>query len=269
MNSINKTFGWDIVTTPITANGIEIPNYKAITRSDNGACLNVAKATYTPTPNSLLVDTVERLSEITGFEKTGYSEFRGGRLILGYLKSNKTESIAGYPTDNYMVVGNSHDGSKSFFVGTSDIMLRCQNQFSHVSQQMKAYHTKNNALRIEEMLQAFQVYQDEKMRVNRNMEQFQKVKIDEKIIVALAERLFKMEAEEKLSTRKANLYEQFRGAVSRETGDLGMNLHGLFNSVTYYTTHLINTKETVFGNLVGLPADYNKLAYEFCAELAS
>src|SRR5436189_3197686 len=261
---LQSSLNWEIKTEEImTASGLIIPDYKVISRDDNGTLLNVAKSTYTPTPNSRQIEVTERLSEMTGMKIAGYDEFKDGKIILSYLQAEENTKLMDWDMKNYMVIGNSHDGTTSFFIGTSDLMNRCMNQFSSVSQKMKAYHSKNNDVKIDQLLRYFQTYQQERLEVDQKMERMQKVKIDEKIIVALTERLFKMDSEEeKISTRKANLVESFRESVSRETADLGMNLFGLFHGVTHYTTH-VSKAEKVFGNVIGHGSIMNKQAMEF------
>jgi Domain of unknown function (DUF932). len=261
---LNSSLAWEIQTERIkTESGLILPDYKVISRNDNGTVLNVAKQSYTPTPNSRMIEVVEKLQDCTGMKLAGYDEFKDGKIILSYLQAEENTKLMDWDMKNYMVIGNSHDGTTSFFIGTSDVMIRCMNQFSSVSQKMKAYHSKNNDLKIEQILRYFQTYQQEKLEVEQKMEKMQKVKIDEKIIIALTEKLFRMETgQEEVSTRKANLVESFRESVKRETGDLGMNLFGLFHGVTHYTTH-VSKSEKVFGNVIGHSSIMNKQAMEF------
>ena len=69
-----ETLQWDILEKPVYSNGKKVENYKAILRNDNGNILNVAKKSYTPTPNSRFVEVTERLHEITGFPIENYFE---------------------------------------------------------------------------------------------------------------------------------------------------------------------------------------------------
>jgi hypothetical protein len=268
MQEILKSIDWEIESSPIYSNGLLIPGYQAIVRNDNNICLNVAKATYTPTKNGKLVEVTEKLASMTGFEATGFSEFKQGKMVLSYLKADKATKLLGWDMEDYMVIGNSHDGTTGFFIGTSSVMLRCQNQFSKVSQNLKAFHTRNNEVRIDQLVGYFKHYEAERKAIADRMKQFSKVKIDHKIITALSERLFRMEnGQEEVSARKANLLEEFNRSITQECADLGNNLHGLFNGVTHYTTHVQKTNEKVFGNIVGQAAKMNTRAFSFCEAL--
>lgn len=59
----HNTFGWEIAEKPIYANNAPLKGYKAIFRNDNQQLLNVAKQSYTPTPNTRFVEVVERLTK--------------------------------------------------------------------------------------------------------------------------------------------------------------------------------------------------------------
>jgi hypothetical protein len=211
---------------------------------------------------------VEKLSQMTGFGIAGYSDFKGGRKVLGYLKADKMQKLLGWEMENYMVIGNSHDGTTGFFIGTSEIMIRCMNQFSRISQNLKAYHTKNNIVRIDELVGMFKQYQQEQQALYEKMKQYKKIKVDEHIISALTERLFRIESgHEEISTRKMKLTLEFKNSLDREMADLGQNLFGLFQGVTHYTTHVKKTKEDVFGNILGQNAKMNNRAMVFCDAL--
>ena len=69
-----------------------------------------------------------------------------------------------------------------------------------------------------------------------------------------------------ISTRKSNQINDFNYAIEREMTELGSNLWGYFNAVTYYTTHLRGKesqnyyKNNSYGNVLGSNANFNKKA---------
>lgn len=268
----NQELNWEVKSSKIYSENKEIKGFHKLSRSDDGGFLSIMRKSYHPTPNSRLVDVVDQLSKITGFEKEGYSEFKNGRLVFAYLKAEKRKVVE-WDSQEHLVVGNSHDGSTGFFIGTTQILIRCMNAFSKIHQKMKVYHTSNHDVKIDDLINAFRFYQQETERLNHQLERFHRVKIDENVIVALTERLLRIEGglEESLakaSTRKKNVIEQFRSSIDREVADLGPNLLGLFNGVTHYTTH-VKRGESVFGSVVGESAKMNKVAFEFCNAIAS
>lgn len=265
--AFNQELNWEVKSSNIYSQNRQIEGFQALSRDDNGQVLSIMRKSYHPTPNSRLVGVVDKLSEITGFEKEGFSEFRNGRLVLGYLKAEQRKVVE-WDTQEHLVIGNSHDGTTGFFIGTTQIMIRCMNAFSRIHKKMKVYHTSNHDVKIDDLISAFRVYREETKRLSQRMEKFHRTKIDEKVIVALTERLLRIDggledALDKGSTRKKNIIEQFRSSIDREVADLGPNLLGLFNGVTHYTTH-VKKGESVFGSVAGEGARMNRVAFDVC-----
>ena len=64
-------------------------SHKVLYRSDNNSELSVMKNSYTPLLNQHFMETTERMSEISGFPIQGYSEFKGGSVVLSHLKNDQ------------------------------------------------------------------------------------------------------------------------------------------------------------------------------------
>ena len=58
-----------------------------------------------------------------------------------------------------------------------------------------------------------------------------------------------------------------RDCIVRETNDLGKNAFGLFNGVTWYTSHELRQPQSNFGNTSGMAQQLNTKALEFCLSL--
>jgi len=211
----------------------------------------------------------ETLANVSGFNPTGFMEAKGGNVVLGYLQNNQgTQTINGHDVNEFLVLGNTFDGSKGIFVGTSSQMIRCMNQWGKIVKSNIIKHTKNNGFKIEELQKAYEVYFKDKEKTNEIFAKMAKINIDADILEALTLRLFEADTKhEKVSTRKTNQMDAFSTSVAKETADLGMNLFGFFNSVTHYTTHQTNQKETVFGNLTGTNEKLNSRAFELALEM--
>ena len=266
-----ETLEWDIIEKPIYANNKQIVGYKGIFRSDNDKLLNVAKASYTPTRNEKFIEVTEKLHEITGFPIQNYYDVEDGRKILAFLECTEPIQVCGYEFKDYLMIGNSFDGSTGFFIGNSNMMVRCSNRFSKNFRQLQVNHTKNNNLRIDGLVQYFDMFMNQRKQLFENMERFSAVKIDDAIKKALVERLTRMSEEEKLgtdiSTRKSNIISSINYSIDRECADLGNNAFGLFNGITHYTTHIKNSKTNAFGNPFGSLNELNQTAFKFCEQL--
>lgn len=58
-----------------------------------------------------------------------------------------------------------------------------------------------------------------------------------------------------------------RESIQHETKDLGMNAFGLFNGVTWFTSHELKTGSHNFGNATGVAQLLNAKALSFCNKL--
>lgn len=265
---------WEVIEKPIYGNNRVLAGYKGVFRNDNGKLLNVAKNSYTPTSNTKFIEVAQRLNEITGFPIQDYYELEGGKKTLAFLKCTEPIQVCGYEFKDYLMLGNSFDGSTGFFIGNSSMMVRCKNRFSKKFRQLQVNHTKNHSFKIDALCQAFEMFMDERKKLFTQMEKFNAVRVDNSLKRALVERLAKMSEEEKLgneqaiiSTRKSNIIAQITHSIETECRDLGNNALGLFNGITHYTTHIKSSKNATFGNPFGVLNDLNQNAFKFCLEL--
>ena len=246
--------------------------HKAIVKAETGKQLSTMKNSYNTMHTSDFMESVERMSEISGFNKAGYSELDEGRIILAHLKNNgENFEIGGHKIEDYLVMGSSFDGRYSFFIGTSTVLLRCSNQFSKLSRMEKVRHTKSAPKRREELMSGLEVYFEERRDMYRNFEKMREVKVDPEILRMAQDYVLSIDKHDrldgKLSTRKQNQLNLLHNDMILEMNDLGENVWALMNGVTKYTTHTMKQKERTFGNLFGNSANINKRAYEFATSL--
>lgn len=270
VRELSEKIGWEIKNKNLFSGdqiGLEkVLGYKAIVRDDNGGVLSVMKNSYSPMTNAQFIEIVERIREISGFELTGYNEFKGGRKVLAFLENNKEDCrIGSHKILNYMLLGNSFDGSTSFFQGTSTILIRCQNQFSKIQVQNKIRHTKAIHGKLQEFYDYLDFYLNQKEKMIETFNRFGNVSLTEELQEAMIKFVLDVKevSEKEISTRKQNQIDLLRNTILAETKDLGYNMWGAFNGVTKYTTHELTTKNPVFGNVFGSQADINDRAFEF------
>lgn len=156
--------------------------------------------------------------------------------------------------------------------GNTNIMLRCANQFTQTNQQFKVAHTTNSKERIAQTVKGFERYLEQNEMMYGDFQRFAQVKVDQQLIDESIKRVIDIDTTQEISTRKANLHQEITscihpGGEPRECFDIGNSLLGLFNGFTYYTTHVRNAKEKVFGNAVGTMASINARSYDFCKSL--
>lgn len=275
---MEKKLSFEIAESPVIydVNGqvYNSKTHKVIHKvEDPSSVISVMKNSYTPMFNSDFMESVDRLGEISGMPIEGYSEFGDGKIVMGFLKNNIEDfKIGGHKIQDYLMVGSSFDGRYPFFVGTSTVLIRCQNQFSRISKVTKIKHTKSAPLRREELFQTLETYFLNRKKMYENFEKFIKIEVSPEVRQLAIDKIMQVSEEdrleEKISTRKQNLINTLQADITTEFNDLGENVWALFNGVTRFTTHHINPKERVFGNVFGTPAEYNQRAYEFALSFA-
>ena len=281
MTKLAQTFGWEVQEREIVLGGIkdqeltiddfsmaEVPSFKAIINDQTGEVLSIPKQSYTPLLNSQLEEAAHMMAKASNGTVEGFETFKGGRKVLAFIKAeNNTGTINGNEINDYIVIGNSHDGSSSIFIGTSTTLLRCANQFSQIQRDFSIRHSGHIAMKFEDALNHYKTYYAQRDMLYSRFEEMSKVKIDKTLIESLTDRLFDVDrkllvkSEKDISVRKHNLIEGFKNlSLERELSDLGSNLWGYFNAVTHYTTHVKGGNNNSFGNVVGTNANFNARA---------
>jgi len=269
-----KTLNWEITEQPVqtvfNGNIVTIEGHKALARNDNGKVLSIKKDSYNPLPNGRFMEIAELIKKYSGFELTGYQEYKEGAKVLGYLKNNgDVQKIGGHVIEDYMLIGNSFDGSTSFFSGCVTELLRCTNQFGRINQVSRIRHTSGNEVKINEFLEQIkQHFKARSFMYNSFNRMGEKIVSDELFEKAL-NYILEIDVNTEISTRKANQKELLASCITAESRELGKNVWGLFNGVTWYTTHELNSKEKVKGNIFGTPYKINERAFEFCNSLVT
>jgi len=270
---IVPALSWDIKEQKIFTEGnsglVGVDKYKCIVRDDNEKVISVAKTSYCPMRNSEFTDSVNKISEITGFPVVGYSDFSGSKKVVAYLKNTKEDlNVGGHKMQDFLMLGNSHDQSSSFFLGTVTELLRCTNQFSRVkiTKGNKVRHTKNFEENMKEFYKYVESYFIERQKMYNNFNKFGEKIVSDEMREDLIKVLFKLEDGKEISTRKSAQIEVFNVVMEKEMRALGNNLWGLFNSCTFLTTHHLEIREEVFGNFTGRKGEMNEAAYQFCLD---
>jgi len=270
---------WEVErSTPYTqsVSGLYVAenDYTALKRSDNGDTLYLTRKTYTETKNSSFMEYTHKLSEASGFAIEGYAEFDGGRKVLSYLRSEEdfVHKYLGLKSENYLVFGNSHDGSTPLFVGSVNFLLRCSNQYGKIMKGLKIRHTKHHDFRVEEFIRLVASFQAEKEAEAIMLQKMAEIKIDESILDALANRLLNID---ETQIKEGEILHPFTGrrkaalmdSLTKETSDLGMTLFGAFNGVTHYSTHTKKSTDA-YGNILGGNMKFNEQGLLICNEIA-
>lgn len=169
VRNLDEKLTWEVESKNIFSGEVvgmdKIPGYKAISRNDNQVVLSVMKNSYSPMLNAEFLEIVENIRTISGFKLEGFNEFKQGKKVLAFLKNDREDFyIGGHKIEDYFLLGNSFDGSSSFFQGTSTELIRCTNAFSKIQVHSKIRHTKNIKDKISEQIQC-RIRQDIQFKV--------------------------------------------------------------------------------------------------------
>jgi hypothetical protein len=270
---LKPALGWDVTESPILLyDGTPVNDYKALVRNDTNLPLCVTSKKYTPFTNHQFATLSEEIGKIAKFSEINYQEVKDGKIVLAYLKNPDSKmKIGGFQIKDYMITGNSFNGQTGLFLGTSNIVLRCANQFGRIYQGIRIRHTVNISERVEALKQTVQMYFDERDRMYQKMEMFTNVKVDDEIIDECILYVLNLHDQEKLedrSTRRNNQIRIIKNHIIAETAEVGQNAWGLFSGFTHFTTHGVNQrKNNTFGNLFGSVGSINERAFEFAEML--
>ena len=271
---MNTTLSFEIQESPVLYNIdgsiLTSETHKVLSRSDNNRVISVMKNTYHPLLNEHFMESTEKMREISGFEFAGYNEISGGQIVVSNLKNNLGDfNIGGHPADDYLVLGSSFDGRYPFFIGTIGSMLWCKNQWSKISRLEKVRHTKSSPRRIDELIRSLEIYFLNRKLMLKDFNRMLEYEVDEQTKRLAADYIMGISKEDrlenKISTRKLNQLETFELAMGKNMEHFGNNLFGVFQSATWYSSHDLTQKESIFGNLFGTPAEINDRAYRFAS----
>lgn len=289
MKEGKNAFEWDIKQTGILdANGNPIKGYKQITRDDDGSSIAVMKESYTPMTTQQFSDTANEVAESIGGSGLEFRDWNDNS-VNGQMGANKPVvtcqmqiseplEIAGSKIEGKLIIGVGFDGGRSFFIGHTNSYLRCTNKFSSIVKDFKSRLTVNNMVRVEDIIKNIQTYKDYEKSLYENFERFQNVKVDEKIVQECLARLVGLTSEERmmtakerneeLSSQKLNKMDNILASIRPEMSELGNNAWGLFNGVTHYTTHIMNSRGSdELSTMFGAKNKANQIAYNMGLEL--
>lgn len=209
----NFPFEWDVESKPIKDhNGKIIKSHKNLVRSDNQESIFLMGAKYEPLTNRELWRFAQRVSLATGCPVTGHSEFKDGRVVMVQLENTKKDfEIAGHKMKSNIIIGNSFDGTRPIFIGCSDTLIRCSNQFGRILQTMKIRHSRQHEDKLDELVMKIEDYFKEYDKLLKTFNNFSKVKIDAKIRKMFVDTVLDVDSTVPyfdLSTRKKNLISQ-------------------------------------------------------------
>lgn len=282
-------FNWDIRETGILdINGNPIKGYKQITRDDDGSSIAVMKDSFKPMTTQQFSDVAHEVAEKIGGKIEQFKDWNttdksrnigaAAPVITAQMKISNPLEIAGSKIEGFLTLGVGFDGGRSFFIGHINNYLRCTNAFGSIVKDFTSRLTKNNIIRVQDIINNIGLYREYEQKLYENFVKFQEVKVDEKIVQECVARLIGLTAEERalspkeldelLPTVKRNKRDDILTSVRAEMDELGNNAWGLFNGVTHYTTHVMSSRgSNEMSTMFGAKNTANQIAYNLGVEL--
>ena len=269
MKAMKKTLNWEAVRAPIKINKKTIANRSAIVRNDSGELLGLRSKQYRLFTNKDFTELVNRVVLKTGYSLVGYQEFRKGKRVIAYLKLNEAclpnsarpLNVCGNATADYMLIGNSHDGSSALFISFTNVLLRCENQFTTPLRLLNMRHLSNNSFDEHILDKVIRNYHEERDQLYSLMTKWTKIVLSKSSIDRLIKHLLPAKNSGNDDHKIDRKRRELRFSIDREIAELGFNYWGLFNGVTHFTTG--RTTTSLFGNPFSEGNKVNKKAMIF------
>jgi len=272
-SAFQPTLNWDIRMEPLMINNTIDIGKMAIVRNDNNKLLSIVGQQYEPVSNAKLMHFTTALTKTGEFELMGFDELNEGKIVLAFLKNMQTNlKINGCINEEYLFIGNSFDGTKRFHIGTASSLVRCENQFSTT---LKVFSKKHNSLlnmNDETVRDILSIYNEKKQTFYNTFEEMESVRVDESVVIQLIREVHLMLTYDSKAIQPKDWTTSpsmitLHNAIKREMKDLGNNAFGLFNGVTWYTTHDMRNSEAHHSMINGNANRINQKAYSFCSKL--
>jgi Domain of unknown function (DUF932) len=245
--------------------------YQAVTRSDDAEVVFGIYQNYTPITNAEFQELARDLATAGGYEVAGYAEYNRGARVLAYLRNPTPGTLNGYAQNEYLTLGNSHDGSTQLFMAYTNELLRCENQFTRLAQRtsLRLNHKGDVAKKLALFREHLKLQVIENHKTQRAQQRMHQVTVTPQMTEALIKYLLKPGTDNAQAdaTTNGKVATLLRSAIARETQELGMTAWGLFNGVTRYTTHELTQREKTFGAVFGRAYELNNRAFDYLTTL--
>lgn len=209
-------------------------------RSDNGKWLGTFKEGYQVFQNSELVELLLQATESLNLDVTNGGQFKEGARVY-YQIELPSDYIGKSSVKRNITALNSHDGSTSICLGSTNIVVVCQNTFFKAHKEIeKVKHTASAKDRVQLMAQNLKRTIESDILMMDNFKRMADVELKDEMIERMIKKLFKADLnknQEDVSTRTKNNIITFANNLNTEIQLEGKTLWGLFNAVTRYTNH--------------------------------
>jgi len=265
-NPLSSTLNWDVLSETLISSSQHPTGKIALMRNDNRMLLGVHSRNYRCITNKELMQLCSHLEQTEVFRNSQFQQFRRGKAILAYLeftgvtsKAAPTEVFESIPARYHLILGTSFDGSRPFYAGVSQTLIRCENQFYSSNMLFREKHC--NALPdmqtlANRLLSSFYIFKNELIE---DMRYFEQMPVNNALIQKLIHDLLQLSPA--VNPDRRTIYAAYLvQSIDREIKALGQNAFGLFNGITWFTSHHLQPNDP-FSNTQGLGLAMNNFAW--------
>lgn len=278
--------GWTVEPKEIkTADGINIPNKKALMRSDTNDCLGVVGSGYNILQNTEAFKFFEPFVEngLATLETAG-SLFNGKRVfILAKIAGDDMEVQKGDFVEKYILLSNAHDGSQAVKVGYTPIRVVCNNtltcaETSQTSQLIRVYHKTNVSQTLQDLRETMDLVNKQFITTEEKYKELAKKQVSTADLDKYVKRVFsKKKLEDMYNTPSEYTQEQvekFRKKLMEHVEEvfekeLVHNRWTMYNAVNHYLNHgRSRTLESTYNSMwFGDAKRIDKKAFQLAFEI--
>ncbi len=258
---------WTVVLEPVHVHSpcgasIELPGWRATVRTDRAVsdptrALGCVGSRYTPIQN---VDAFAMADDLVGeggarFESAG--SLKGGRRVWMLAKLPEPASVRDDKIEQYLLLTNSHDGSRAMEVLCTPVRVVCWNTLafalrrgsSNGSNKVTIRHTSNAATRVAEARRVLGLAADHFQDHTETMEELAGYKVDRRFTEAYLKTLFpdpKSGGSNKRATKtRDRISDLFQGGQAGAEQDATRGTaYGLLNAVSEFVDHYRTVRVT-------------------------
>jgi len=284
-NEILTKYGLDFTIEKELLSGKESgrdTDFYGLFNSQSGKALCTVKKDYRVTQTSEVVMLV--LTAINSYENlriTKAGSLNDGRKVFIQLQVDGFSRVNNELIERYITIIDSNDKTHCLGIHIGNVTLSCSNQFSffYNESQQKFFH----ASTIEEKLKLLpemitNALADSELQISE-FEKLSQFQIGEMEVHALVKQVLgydkhftPMEDLAKKTKKSIENMDLLYECIEKELTSKSRTLYGLFNGVTYYTTHHLKPVNRTNGSeeslFIGKAFKLNKIAYDWCLNKA-
>lgn len=231
----------------------QIPNAKAICRSDNGHVFTTVSDRYEIIQNAEALRLAESFIGEGGYTIETLGAIGNGEKVFATLKDPYgTYDIKGNEHQSFLSMATSHDGTLNLKIALSNLRVVCQNTLNMwlaaIISSLTMRHTTNVKRKMEDVQAQIVVARKHASSMKEMLEYLATKRMSTKMMESFFNEVLQItgQKEEEISTQKKNnrnlLFEILEDNRNQITGSARFTGYDALNVISYYTDHEATVK---------------------------